>query len=257
MAEGFFEFAECPIRWSAWGDVCDPGLVVIHGARADRRWWKASIDAGLAKGRRAVTLDLSGHGDSGRRPDYSPELWADETLAAIENCTQGRAALVGHGMGGLVAVVAAARRPDLVTDVVLVDTKIRIPDGATPLRPRGALPKELRTFASGEEAVGPVEDGWEWKFDPGMSQRLNHRSMNRYLASVECPVSMVCGQDGASASGSSARGASLVLGRSIPATAISGTHHHLILDKPAATAGAIVGALAAADFGRSFLRESR
>ncbi len=268
-SEGVFEVAGCPIAWCAAGEDDGPAMVVLHGARAHRHWWAPAVRAGLGGARRrVVAIDLSGHGDSGRRADYAAELWAEEAVAAIEECAGGKAALVGHSMGGLVALVAAARRPDLVTSLILVDTRISLTDAASARVPRGTPPKVPRVFASREAAlesvrlfppqpvvdadafrqvaersIGRVGEGWGWRFDPAVAQRFDDQLINTHLARVECPVTMVYGELSALVEGSSVTAAAAILGRPVPATVISGAHHHLILDRPAASAEAITEAL--------------
>lgn len=271
MAHGVLQVEGCPVAWCGQGDDEGEAIVLVHGARAHRHWWDAAVEAGLGDdGRRVVAFDLSGHGDSGRRADYTAELWADEALATIERCAGGRAALVGHSMGGLVALVAAARRPDLVTSLILVDTRIRLSDPPEALIPRGSPPKTLRSFPTREAAIasfrlfppqpvlepeverraaaqsiGRLDDGWGWKFDPAVAQRFHDELINRHLREVTCPVAMVYGECSALVSGDSPRAAEAILDRPVPATVIAGAHHHVILDRPAASAAAIAAALVA------------
>src|SRR5260221_503310 len=68
------------IAYRAWGDCGDVGLVLVHGGGAHARWWD-HIAPLLERGRRVVALDLSGHGDSGRRDAYTLDHWSKEALA--------------------------------------------------------------------------------------------------------------------------------------------------------------------------------
>ena len=54
-------------------------LLLLHGSSAHAQWW-THVAGILATDRRVVAIDLSGHGDSARRPVYDLELWADELL---------------------------------------------------------------------------------------------------------------------------------------------------------------------------------
>lgn len=270
MESGSIEVEGCEIAWCRLqGSGADP-LLLLHGNRAHRNWWDAAVEAGLGQaGRRVVAIDLSGHGDSGRRPEYSPELWADEAAAAIEELAGGRATIVGHSMGGLVAIVAAARRPDLVAGLVLVDTGIRLSDPETAKLPRGTPARVPRTFSSREQAIESVRlfprqpvvdpevlrkvaersvscaDGeWKWKFDPGVARRFTDELINRYLAEVECPVAMVYADGSALVDSASPSAAEEILGRPVPTTVIADAYHHLVLDRPAASAEAILDSTA-------------
>ena len=98
-----------PIAYRAWGEEAARGIVLVHGGAAHSRWWD-HIGPLLADGRRVVAIDLSGHGDSGRRGSYSLDGWAREVLAVAEDA--GIAAVpptvIGHSMGGLVTLRAAS-----------------------------------------------------------------------------------------------------------------------------------------------------
>jgi pimeloyl-ACP methyl ester carboxylesterase len=277
MESGTLEVAGCSIAWCGVGEPEGEAMMLVHGNRAHRHWWDAAVEAGLDRaGRRVVAMDLSGHGDSGRRDEYSPEVWADEVLAAIERLTRGSATIVGHSMGGLVAVVAAARRPDIVSGLVLVETGIRLSKPETARVPRGTPPRSPRTFASRDAAIEsirlfpeqPVVDAevlrrvaelsisgadgeWTWKFDPGVARRFTDELINRNLAAVECPVAMVYADGSALVDSSSPEAAEAILGRPVPTTVVAGAYHHLVLDRPAAGAKAILGSMTAWRFSPS------
>jgi len=93
------------------------------------------LDAGLARaGYRVVCVDQRGHGHSahGWRP-ITESLLADDAIALVEKLRLGPVTLVGHSLGGQVASVVAARRPDLAKTIVLVESFF--PTGAPPLGP--------------------------------------------------------------------------------------------------------------------------
>src|SRR5260370_32852172 len=58
------------ISYRVWGRPDDRGIVLVHGGGAHSRWWD-HIGPLLAKGWRVAALDLSGHGDSGRRDSHT------------------------------------------------------------------------------------------------------------------------------------------------------------------------------------------
>ena len=97
-----------------------PRIVFVHGAGLNAHTWdRTIIDLALP----ALALDLPGHGDSSWREDadYSPEKNADDVIRAIEHWADAPVSLVGHSLGGLTSIHVAARRPDLVTHLTLVD----------------------------------------------------------------------------------------------------------------------------------------
>lgn len=89
-----------------------PPIVLVHGLPGsvrDFRW----LAAPLAARARVVRVDLPGFGGTpvAAGPDPSPEGRAAFVLAVVDSLGLDRPAIVGHSMGGLVAVAAVAARP--------------------------------------------------------------------------------------------------------------------------------------------------
>lgn len=100
----------------------EPALVFIHGWCCNRGQWDAPFDA-FAKDHRVVRLDLAGHGDSSdTRTDWAIENFAVDVQRVVEHLNLRNVILVGHSMGGPVALVAAANMPARVVGVIGVDT---------------------------------------------------------------------------------------------------------------------------------------
>jgi pimeloyl-ACP methyl ester carboxylesterase len=110
-------------------DVTGSGpLVVAAPGLGDRRQTFRFLVADLvAAGYRVATLDLRGHGESSTGwPDHSETAVAEDMTALVEHLGSGsRAVLVGNSYSGGAAVVAAARRPDLVAGLVLSGAFVR------------------------------------------------------------------------------------------------------------------------------------
>jgi len=109
-------------RWRAPERTGSAPLVLIHGAASNlTRWSEFLGGTRLARTRDIVRLDLRGHGASRWRGPTSLESWSDDTAAILQREGIGRAVLVGHCLGANVAVTFAARRPDAVAGLVLVE----------------------------------------------------------------------------------------------------------------------------------------
>jgi pimeloyl-ACP methyl ester carboxylesterase len=101
-------------------------LVLLHGLTFDRRMWHPVLDELVAvdPGRRVVSLDLPGHGQSAPSPSYDLERVADAVRGAVDAAGLERPVMVGHSIGAFVASIYAALYP--TTGVVAVDQSLHI-----------------------------------------------------------------------------------------------------------------------------------
>lgn len=96
-------------------------LVFVHGWTCDRTYWRHQVEP-FAGDHRVVTLDLAGHGASGKgRSSWSIPNFARDVEAVVRAVGAGNVVLVGHSLGGPVAVEAALLLPDRVVAVIGVD----------------------------------------------------------------------------------------------------------------------------------------
>jgi pimeloyl-ACP methyl ester carboxylesterase len=84
-------------------------VVLLHGLTFDRGMWGPLVD--VLGGRRAVALDLPGHGESPRRDSYDLGDVVDVLHDAVMAAGARRPVLVGHSIGGVLATVYAANHP--------------------------------------------------------------------------------------------------------------------------------------------------
>jgi pimeloyl-ACP methyl ester carboxylesterase len=103
-------------------DPALPCVVFIHGALNDHSVWTLLARWFAHHGHAVLALDLPGHGRSVGAPLASVEAAADWLLAALDVAGVGQAALVGHSMGSLIALEAAARAPARASRLVMVGT---------------------------------------------------------------------------------------------------------------------------------------
>ncbi len=102
--------------------VGETALVFIHGWMCDSTFWEAQVEA-FAEEFTVVTVDLAGHGESGLdRSDWTISAFGPDVQAVVEAAGLQRVILVGHSMGGPVAIYAAPLKPQKVFGVVGVDT---------------------------------------------------------------------------------------------------------------------------------------
>ncbi|QDO84426.1 alpha/beta fold hydrolase [Shewanella psychropiezotolerans] len=99
-------------------------LVLLHGLFLDRTFWNPLLNS-IDKQFRCVTFDMPGHGTSGWREGLNlNDIANDIALWIIENNIN-KVTLVGHSQGGIIALLIAAKYPQLLDKLVLVNTSAR------------------------------------------------------------------------------------------------------------------------------------
>ena len=105
----------------AWSDD-GPCVVFVHGALNDHSVWTLLARWFAHHGYRVLAVDQPAHGRSGGPPLASVEALAGWLLALLDAAGVKSAHLVGHSMGSLVALEAAARAPARADGLVMVGT---------------------------------------------------------------------------------------------------------------------------------------
>jgi esterase len=166
-------------------------MLVLHGIMGLAHEWD-TLTTHFARDHRVVALDQRGHGESDWADTYTAAAMADDAIAAIEGLDLAPVRLVGHSMGGMVGMLVAARRPDLVERLAIVDitpdslreevvagvvewidllhrSSYATVDEATAVWIEGntlARPSLMRHYA--RHNLTPGEDGrLRWRFDTG------------------------------------------------------------------------------------------
>lgn len=103
-------------------DTSLPLAVFIHGAQNDHSVWGLQSRYFAHHGFGVLAVDLPGHGRSDAPALASVEQMADWLNAVLDAAGAGKVVLIGHSMGSLIALEAAARRPQRVAGLALVGT---------------------------------------------------------------------------------------------------------------------------------------
>ena len=144
-------------------------VVLVHGLGGAAANWVAVAPA-LARRRRVLVLDLPGHGGSSPLPAV-PNLnpFADVVATLLHREDAAPAALVGHSLGGVVALRLALRHPDSVEAIVLagaagISSATRLAEAAltvsTLVQPGRRLARFRRAIAESEFLRRAVFGGW-------------------------------------------------------------------------------------------------
>lgn len=100
----------------------EPALVFIHCWACDQEFWREQVDV-FAQDYRVVTLDLPGHGQSGRnREHWSVGGYSLDVQAVVDTLALDELILIGHSMGGPVALASYPLLADRTLAVIAVES---------------------------------------------------------------------------------------------------------------------------------------
>jgi pimeloyl-ACP methyl ester carboxylesterase len=249
-----------PVAYRMWGGPGGRGIVLVHGGGAHSRWWD-HVAPLLAADRRVIAIDLSGHGDSGRRESYTFDAWAREVLAvAADAGLTDPPVVIGHSMGGNVTLRLASMCGSRIEGAVVIDSSLRDPAPEEQAARRQRTFRQLRVYPTRDAilarfrpvpdqpvlgyiadhvaatSVRQVDDGWIWKWDPAV---FSNREMPAVpLTRLDCRAALFRAEHGIL----SAEMSDLIydrLGRVAPVIEIPVAGHHVMLDQPIALVAAL------------------
>lgn len=264
------EFEGANINYLTWGEVDKPCLILLHGGAAHAQWW-SFIAPQFTQKYYVIAPDLSGHGDSDHRDSYSMEQWSDEVMAvAAAALSQPKPIVVGHSMGGHVALAMAARHGHDLAGAIVLDSPVREPDPESEEGQRGRMFKNPKVYPDLETAMEhfflmppqPCENGfivehiarnslketdqgWTWKFDRNVFSPDRYKSGDtNYLERVTCRMALMHGQLSDLVTPDVQEHMETLTGRAVPMVEIPQAYHHVPLDQPLALIAAVRAILA-------------
>ena len=101
-----------------------PALLFVHGAGGDHTLWGQQLRE-LSKNFLVAALDLNGHGRSPARPGDGLVTYVEDVLAVLHALAM-PTVIVGHSMGGAIALTAALQRPKNLIGLGLIGTGARL-----------------------------------------------------------------------------------------------------------------------------------
>ena len=239
-------------------DAAKRAVVFVHGAGMDHTVWPLQARWFAHHGRAVLAVDLPGHGRSEGKPIESVEAvgaWLGELIAASG---APEAALVGHSMGALAVLEAAAQAPDRVAKLALLGISSPMavhPDLLKAAQAGETLASELvaswgfgrRAHLGGHQAPGLwmlggglslLETGTKGALGVDLAACNAYQGAGGAAGKVKCPVLFLCGAaDIMTPAKAAAALASHVAGAKIVTLPDAG--HMMMIERPDATLAAL------------------
>jgi pimeloyl-ACP methyl ester carboxylesterase len=105
---------------SVTGVAGEPAMLLIHSSLMRSEDWE-NVFPRLGTRYRTVAYDQRGHGKSERATDYHLRAFADDAIHVLRDLMKTPTVVIGHSLGALAALAAAAEAPELVAGLVLED----------------------------------------------------------------------------------------------------------------------------------------
>jgi len=151
VRDSFLTLGGLRFHYRDWGDEGAPPLLMLHGLTGHARGWDTVAEA-LTDRFRVLALDQRGHGESDHATDYTWDRWLGDVEGFAHALALDRFFLIGHSFGGVVAYMYAARHPEAVARLVVVDIGPP-PETAGLPPPRGPLAGLRDVFDDPDEAL--------------------------------------------------------------------------------------------------------
>jgi len=232
-------------------DPDKPTVMFVHGAGLDHSVWTLPTRYFIRHGLNVLSVDLPGHGRSAGPLRTSIPDMADWLTKALDAIGVEQVALVGHSMGSLVTLEAAARHPNRFRSIALLGTALPMPVtdellAAAAANDHSAIEMLTLWGYSKSAQIGGNDTPGMWMV--GSTMRLFERSApgviyndlkacNEYThglesaAQVKCPALLIVGTKDIMTPAFRAKDVKAAIGNS-RMTTLSGSGHTLMSEQP-------------------------
>ncbi len=226
--------------WSLeWANNGEP-VVLLHGGMSATEDWDEYILPAIKESFHVFAYDRSGQGRTGDQVgSLHFEFQTKEAIAYLEDVVKSPAHLIGWSDGGIIALLTAMQRPDLVRSIIAIGANYHYESGGEPIERWEASEEDRQEHAERspdepEALDSKIERMWGiWTSEPSLSKDD--------LAKIMCPTLVMAGDD---ENFSFAHITSLYEALPMGQLAIvPGTSHFLVKEKPELAQAIIKGFL--------------
>ncbi len=263
-ADHFVEAGGVKLHYQDFGTAGKPVMVCLHGGAAHGHWFDF-VAAGFTPGHHVLAFDQRGHGDSAwvDPPAYSYQDYAADLDKVAAKLDLRDFVLVGHSMGGMVAMVYASTYPGRMKKLVIVDSSINLSEerlsamrdvgqrgGSSyatreelvaryKLRPGNSLARpEVVRHIAGYSARQFSDGGWRYKFDRGVYALRERMDGMPCWDGIKVPALLVRG-DRSQRITPEVYAAVKARAPQVELATVADSDHHVTLDNPAGFVAAV------------------
>lgn len=270
LTDRYFTSDGLKLHYLEWGDPAGDTLIFVHGIRDQACSWEFLLSALSARASRpfhAVALDLRGHGESQwSTPDrgYRHEDFILDLAGLSRHLKKDSLALIGHSLGGSMAMLFAGCFPTRVKKLVLIEAvgpyaraEKDIPEMMARWLRVGGDEGQNSCYPTEEEAAKaiqkrfptipdkaalhmachgtrPAQNGLVWKYDPRLRMPslscLSENQVRAFIERIDSPTLVVYGVAGDFMKSPRAQRAAFFKNSSL--VEIPGSGHHVPHEKP-------------------------
>lgn len=117
------------LLWEIYGTETGANIVLLHHGLGSIRSWKRQIPVLIEKGYNVLAYDRWGYGGSDPRSSFEAYFLhheADEAVCLLQNLGIQQASFIGHSDGASIAIILAARYPEIVQSLILIAAHIYV-----------------------------------------------------------------------------------------------------------------------------------
>ena len=270
------DVAGCSIHYLEWGSAGKPGLLFVPASAGHAHWFD-HVAPFFADQFHVAAIDLSGCGDSGRRPVYTNQLIAEEIFGVCAAsgmlAAQTPPTIVGHSAGAQFAMRTAIAHDEALLGVITVDglryAKLAKDHAVKVFEGERPPPRPARVYPDLEEAISrfrlmprplapvdaphiiehiarhsfrPVEGGWTSKYDAAQGATLSLAlELLDAIKDLRCNSAAIYAEHTHLADETAADVVSAASAGRTVVFSIPGTTHYPMIDSPFAFVAAIKG----------------
>jgi esterase len=114
----------CRLAYRGGGPADGTAVLLLHGMAGRSDTWDGVAGALIDAGRRVAALDLRGHGGSARAASYPLSVFSTDVITLLDQLELAQVDLVGHSLGGFIALSVAAQQPHRIRRLLIEDAPI-------------------------------------------------------------------------------------------------------------------------------------